>query len=279
MGDNIYSDTEDPEVLVEQYGIQKSHKTYQEFISKVPVIGIWDDHDYGVNNGGKEYPIRWESQQAMMDFLDVPQDDRRRKEPGAYASYEYGSPEKKVKIILLDARYFRDPVNIENRTIIPNYDGTILGKEQWSWLENELNDPEVDVLILACGIQIIPQDHSFEKWANFPNERKKLLDVLKKYHHKRVLILSGDRHIAEFSKYTDDKLEVLELTSSGMTHSYDRFTSEKNRWRIGEVVSDKNFGSLNLHWEKSYCRVRLNIHAINGQVIQHQVFEIPYKGH
>jgi alkaline phosphatase D len=58
-GDNIYADTQDPAVFRTKYDMQLNHPEYVKFLSKVPrVIGTWDDHDYGVNDGGKEYPAK-----------------------------------------------------------------------------------------------------------------------------------------------------------------------------------------------------------------------------
>ncbi len=72
LGDNIYGDSENMDTLKAKYTRQKSNADYGKLRSTASVIGIWDDHDYGVNDGGKEYPRRKESQQLMLDFLDVP---------------------------------------------------------------------------------------------------------------------------------------------------------------------------------------------------------------
>ena len=41
------------------------------------IIGTWDDHDYGLNDAGKEYDGKDFSQQLMLDFLDEPSDSLR----------------------------------------------------------------------------------------------------------------------------------------------------------------------------------------------------------
>jgi len=53
LGDNIYADTGDDKVFRAKYNQQLSNKNYAKFVSQIPIIGIWDDHDYGVNNGGR----------------------------------------------------------------------------------------------------------------------------------------------------------------------------------------------------------------------------------
>ncbi|NJO02630.1 MAG: alkaline phosphatase family protein, partial [Bacteroidia bacterium] len=88
LGDNIYGDTEDMDTLKAKYDAQKSRPEYQALLKTTPVVGIWDDHDYGVNDGGREYSRRVESQQLMLNFLDVPGDAPQRSQMGAYAAYK-----------------------------------------------------------------------------------------------------------------------------------------------------------------------------------------------
>ena len=51
-GDIIYGDTHDMNILRKKYDTQKSHSDYQQLLKTIPVIGVWDDHDYGTNDGG-----------------------------------------------------------------------------------------------------------------------------------------------------------------------------------------------------------------------------------
>jgi hypothetical protein len=41
------------------------------------VIGTWDDHDYGLNDAGKEFSGKVVTQRLMLDFLDEPEDSKR----------------------------------------------------------------------------------------------------------------------------------------------------------------------------------------------------------
>ena len=50
------------------------------------MIGIWDDHDYGVNDGGKSFKYRLQSQKLFLDFLDEPIDSVRRQREGEMMS-------------------------------------------------------------------------------------------------------------------------------------------------------------------------------------------------
>ncbi len=96
LGDNIYGDTENMDTLQAKYYRQRSNPGYQLLAVSTPIIGIWDDHDYGVNDGGREYPQKKQSQQLMHDFLGEPKNRPRRRQAGANASYTYGPAGKRV---------------------------------------------------------------------------------------------------------------------------------------------------------------------------------------
>jgi len=261
LGDIIYGDSENPEVLKRKYDRQLASSDYQEFASDVPIIGIWDDHDYGVNNGGKEYKIKDDSRDLLFDFLDVA--DNYKAKQGAYQSYTFGR-KPQIKIILLDARYFRDLVRYRDRKTVPSKLGTILGKKQWKWLETELEDSKADIHLIASGIQFLPEEHPYEKWANFPKEREKLLDLLAEHDVSHPILLSGDRHLAEISRVLHKGQSIIELTSSGLTHSYSGYEYEPNSHRIGPVMSEKNFGVIRADAKEGL--ISLEIWDISGKL-------------
>ncbi len=274
LGDNVYGDTEDMEVLKSKYITQKINTEYQKlYQSECDIIGTWDDHDYGVNDGGKEYPKKEESKQILFDFLDVPSSDPSRQRVGASTSYIYGPKDQQVKVVLLDARSFRDPLNKNalNHNI-PNETGDILGEEQWTWLEAELKNSTAQIHIIGSGIQFLPEEHRFEKWANFPTARQRLLDLLKEHQVPSVIMLSGDRHIGEISKYKDAETNqaIYEVTSSGMTHSYKGNSSESNQYRQGNIVNDLNFGMIQIDWSNSTPQISLQLRSENN-VIKEEV--------
>jgi len=251
LGDNIYGDSENMDTLKAKYAKQKSDPGYQQLIRTTSVVGVWDDHDYGVNDGGKEYPRKRESQQLMLDFMDVPKESPLRKQEGAYSSNLFGAKGQQVKIILLDGRYFRDPLKKNGKDNVPDPSGDILGEAQWKWLENELANSTADAHIIGCGVQILPEEHPYEKWANFPVARQRFLDLLARTKPKGTILISGDRHIAEVSKLVLPGLSypLFDITSSGLTH-VSKPHEEPNKHRIGEMVARLNFGLITIHWDQ-----------------------------
>lgn len=246
LGDNIYGDSEDPIVLQAKYNKQKTHPDYQTIISQTEIHGVWDDHDYGVNDGGKEFPSKVGSQKALLDFLDVKQDDTRRNRPGIYYDKLIEKGELKVHMIFLDTRYFRDSLKKSNGKNIPNIEGSILGNTQWNWFEDRLLNTDSDLNLVASSIQAIPEEHRFEKWSNFPVERKRLFDLLSKDKVQHNVIISGDRHIGEISTIDYNGHEIIDITSSSLTHGWRNKRQESNKYRKGNIVYIENYGLLKI---------------------------------
>ncbi|MGM0582385.1 MAG: alkaline phosphatase D family protein [Bacteroidota bacterium] len=276
LGDNIYGDTDDMQVLEEKYELQKNEKDYKKLRNEMPVIGVWDDHDYGRNDAGKEYEYRDESQQMFLDFFDVSEEDTRREREGVYSSYDLKWKSHTIRVILLDARYHRDELERKNRVYQKNEEGTILGEEQWSWLENELSDDEVSLYIIASGIQFISEKHDYEKWANFPQERQKLFELVQEKQPKAALLLSGDRHIAEISNLQVEGLNypLIDVTSSGLTHVWENAPQEPNPNRIGKLVNVLNYGLLKIEESGKGLRVIAEIRGKDQELFQ--VFGMVY---
>ncbi|KIX20169.1 alkaline phosphatase [Flavobacterium sp. 316] len=250
-GDIVYADTDNMIKQKKIYDAQNAVKTYQELKVRVPVIGTWDDHDYGLNDGGIEFTAKKESQQAFLDFMDVAKDSPRRQQEGVYAVHDYTLEEGTIKVLVLDTRYFRTSLTKDTATrkrFKPNAygEGTILGATQWKWLEDQLKNSTADFNVIVSSIQVFSNEHGYETWGNFPHEVDKLERLLVDSNAKGVILLSGDRHISEFSKKEVNGLSypVIDFTSSGLTHSSTNFSGEPNSFRIGEVVTSKSFGTL-----------------------------------
>ena len=110
LGDNIYGDTLDMDVLRAKYRQLGQQPGFQKLKAVCPLLATWDDHDYGGNDAGSDFPKKRESQQLFLDFFGAKPDDPRRSRPGVYSSYLFGPAGKRVQIILLDTRYFRSPL-------------------------------------------------------------------------------------------------------------------------------------------------------------------------
>ncbi|MFP4541031.1 MAG: alkaline phosphatase D family protein [Opitutales bacterium] len=272
-GDNVYGDTTDAAVLSSAYEALRAQPGYAALLSRrVPVLATWDDHDYGENDAGREYPMKETSQEIFLDFFGVPEDSPRREREGVYHSEVFGPEGQRVQVILLDTRYHRSPLERfpapegERGAYRPILDdaATMLGETQWAWLEEQLREP-AELRFIVSSIQFVATDHRYEKWGNLPLERRRLLSLIEETGAEGVVFLSGDRHHAELSRLDwADGYPLYDLTSSGINQSRpraegDRRPPEMNRHRLGRVFRGHHFGEVKIDWAQPEPVVHLRI--------------------
>ena len=241
LGDNVYGDSIFENLYKMKRAYSKQEKLLPDFLDQTDIFAIWDDHDYGKNDGGSDYKYKKLAENLFLDFWNVPINDVRRSREGIYFSENKVFFNKKYKLIFLDTRYFRSELKGKKGSYQKNNDesSTILGKEQWTWLEKELNS-NFDYLFIFSSIQIIPEDHGFEKWSNFPNDRTKLLKILEKYKD-RTILFSGDRHRSGIYKRNG----IIEITSSSMNKPGSSFF-ETDKYLIGKTYPQENYSVLKI---------------------------------
>lgn len=277
LGDNIYGDTLDMDVLKAKYAKLAAVPGFQKIKKTCPLMATWDDHDYGWNDAGCEYPKRAESQAIFLDFWEVPQDSPRRTRQGVYDARVFGPAGKRVQVIVLDTRYHRTTLRTSRESgYIPDSDpsSTVLGEAQWKWLEEQLRVP-AELRVVVSSIQVVAQDHPFEKWMNFPKEREKLFALLKSTKAAGVIFLSGDRHLAEISMMDGGVgYPIYDVTASALNRSSKRWrTYEVNRHRVGTLNWGDNFGVLEVDWDRQDPQIRMQIRDADGDIaIQRKLF-------
>ncbi|GAB7256673.1 alkaline phosphatase D family protein [Polaribacter sp. OB-PA-B3] len=272
-GDNIYADTHNLEKLKEDYATQNNQNGYLDLVKNIPVMATWDDHDYGKNDSGEESPNKEEAQNAFLDFFNVDANDSRRNQKGIYHTETFKTEKGSIKVFTLDTRYFRTALTDDNdskKRYKPNTygKGTVLGKQQWEWLSEELKNSKATFNIIVSSIQVLSQEHGYETWGNFPHEVDKLQQIIKDSKAKGVLLLSGDRHISEFSKIEvkDLNYPIIDFTSSGLTHSYKNFNGENNKNRVLNVVSQISFGVLKFDFDSH--KITMEMRGKNNKLLQ-----------
>ena len=266
LGDNVYGDTRYGSLRKMKSAYDKQKKVLPDFLNNISIFSIWDDHDFGINDGGADYRFKRQAQELYLDFWDITKDDDRSNREGIYFSKNEIFFNKKFKFIFLDTRFFRSKLKGKKSNYIENIDpdATILGNAQWTWLENELKS-DFDFLFIFSSIQIIAKDHRFEKWSNFPIERVKLFELLEKFNDKTILF-SGDRHRAGIYR----KNGIIEVTSSSMNKPGSSF-SETDSYLIGKTYPQENYGVL----EILENTIHIKIKDIKGNTLNS--IEKPYK--
>ncbi|MCP4121134.1 MAG: alkaline phosphatase family protein [Bacteroidetes bacterium] len=259
LGDNIYGDTDDMNVLRHKYNKWMCGNEYKELKKSSRIMATWDDHDYGRNDAGRHYSKKRESKKLFLDYFGEAEDSERRGHDGIYHAEIIKWEGKLIQVILLDTRSFRDDLlpyhdnhdgdkRFHYRMDYAPYetgDSTLLGKAQWEWLEHQLRDT-ADIRIIATSTQFGITHNGYEAWANFPHEQQKMLEIINSTAANGVVFISGDVHYGEISRIDENgkTYPIYDITSSGITQSWRFATPNENR--IKGPVMQNHFGLLEL---------------------------------
>ena len=268
LGDNIYADTRDMKEMASKYLQLATHPDFAPFVRDLPVKATWDDHDFGENDAGREYPMKHQSRKLFLDFLGEPADSPRRLRPdGVYEAYLVGSAPRRVQVILLDMRWNRSPLSWDEAgkryRRDDSQEATFLGDRQWQWLERRLHEP-AEVRLLGSSIQFASSEHPYEKWANFPREKRRLMNLIDRLGLKNTHILSGDIHAGELStEVTPGGVELIDFSSSGLNHY--EWVDWPNARRVALYDRGPNYGLVRVDWPAR--RLHLELKGETGATI------------
>ena len=119
MGDNVYGDSKDGLLKEMEISYLKQKDMFPEWLYTKKLNAIWDDHDYGKNDGGTEYPLKEQAQRLFLEFWNIDVNDPRHKRNGIYFNEEKIITGLKVNLIGLDTRYHRYPLDQESKPYYP----------------------------------------------------------------------------------------------------------------------------------------------------------------
>ncbi len=263
-GDAIYPDRPIPwpgrntDRIAHQYALLQQKPAYQRLVASVPVTGVWDDHDYGLNNGGKGFPWKETSRQLFLQFIGE-NSGRGADNEGIYTSYALKAGDLAYQLILLDTRYFREK---------PGAQAELLGEAQWQWLTAELQE-ESELVILVSGTGMVGNDPYNEDWADYPMEQKRLFDLLAAAE-KRVVMVAGDKHFAEMNTIFSNNKLYCEMVASGVTHTEKPSRRYRNKVMHHEVYTGLNFGLIHVNEQG----VRMEVCNEGGEVVMQRFIPI-----
>lgn len=297
LGDNVYSDVGEysklpqPQRIGTAYADLLASEEFRAFRqqannSGIRLVGTWDDHDYGLNDGGADFPHKLAAKQFFLDFFNLNATaSGDASQAGVYQSYRLRLAGVDTQVILLDTRSFRSPLAksgdspCSKTKNVPNDDpaATVLGSRQWQWLEQQLRE-SAELRIIASSIQVIAEDHCFEKWANFPQQRQQLFDLIERTQAAGVVLISGDRHMAEISAVDPSPhgYRLYEITSSGLNSAMGLggrlLLDNDNSLRVGEALYSDNFGSITVSRGAAGVELSLQIRTADGDIAdQHSI--------
>jgi alkaline phosphatase D len=286
LGDNVYLDTRDTAVMDRKYAELAAQAGFQKLKASTPIVAIWDDHDFGENDAGADYPMKEESRKRLLDFFGEPEGSvRRTRSDGIYTSYLFGPAGRRVQILLPDLRWNRTPIypielggkdyeewateqHEAGKPVPgpyarnPEIPATMLGETQWTWLENELARP-ADLRILGSSLQVIADFPGWEGWIVFAQDHQRLMQAIRDKRANHLVCISGDTHYGEVSLLdVNVPYPIWDVTSSGLTEVWP--VLPPNARRVGEAYRAENFGLIEIDWAAG--AVVMQVRGVDGAV-------------
>ena len=272
IGDNVYGDQEDGELdkLIRTY--KQQYNNLEDFLKNVSTEFIWDDHDFGLNDGGSNYRYKDTAKELFLETWQIPANDPRRQRDGLYFDKMVKKNGLKIHLIFLDNRTFKsewkltDEFNKEGKERYVedfNPEKTLLGKKQWSWLKDKLK-VDSNIKIILSSLQILSIGHGWESWDKFPLERSRFFNLIDESNVSNFFILSGDRHRGGFYQFkTADNKNIYEFTSSSLNLPIPFNTEEEGPLRIGSTYRKANFGVVRIFEDE----VVMELTSHTGEVV------------
>ena len=273
LGDNVYGDVKkrDAKGLIQAYRDQAVRPELARARQAMPFLAIWDDHDYGRNDGGADFPHTETAAKLFYDFWQMKPE--RGYDEGIYYSRIFGPEGKRVQVIMLDTRSFRSELKRKTDGFkywgryepIADPDRTMLGEDQWTWLEEQLYEA-ADVRLIVTSVQMLANGHGFERWGNLPLERKRFFKLIDDTGARGVVLLSGDRHNgALYQRELDNGQRLPEMTSSSLNRSYGPAKDGATPERLSRMYNQENFGLVDIDWRLR--RLALTLKGLDGEVL------------
>lgn len=155
---------------------------------RFPVFHVWDDHDYGANNGDKTFPGRLAALKAFQEYYPTP--DLANPVAGIWHKFTYGQAE----FFMLDLRSQRDPNFIPDGPRKSMLDGNRIPNGQKAWLKISLLTSTARWKFLISSVPFNPTSKPKDGWGAFVTEWAEIVNFIRQFGIQGVIVISGDLH-------------------------------------------------------------------------------------
>lgn len=235
----------------------------QNFLKAMPQFGMWDDHDYGPNDIGKNYILKEASRTVFNKYFCNPSAGENGQ--GIYTMTSWGD----MDLFMMDDRWWRSADEMKDSINgLPNPDKTMWGKMQMEWLKNSLLYSKATFKIIATGSQVLNPVSPFDKLLNCPAEYYELMNFLKEYKINGVVFLTGDRHHSEVIKVDrPGTYSLYDVTVSPLTSGTHKFSGpEKNNpYRVFGLGEKQNYGRFSISGKRNERKLTVEFLGVKGE--------------
>ncbi len=154
----------------------------------IPMFHMWDDHDYGANNGAGDAEYRDIATQAFLEYYPV--GDRPNPDAGLWYSFRHGQ----VEVFMLDLRSQRDPFDDAAIPVKSVLAREPMANDQLAWLEGGLLTSTAKWKVVVSTSVWNPRSKTNDSWMNYPEEQAEIVALVEDNHLQGVMVVSGDIH-------------------------------------------------------------------------------------
>jgi alkaline phosphatase D len=234
----------------------------QNFLKSMPQFAIWDDHDYGPNDIGKNYILKETSRQIWKKYWCNPSYGENGQ--GTYTITSWGDAD----FFMTDDRWWRSADNMKDSVDgFPNNEKLMMGEQQMEWLKNSLLFSNATFKIIVIGNQVLNPLSTFDKLSNFPYEYNELMNFLKENKINGVVFLTGDRHHSEIIKAErPGTYSLFDITVSPLTSGTHTFSGQEknNPYRVLGIDEKQNYAKFSFSGKRGERKLTVNFFGIKG---------------
>lgn len=235
----------------------------QNFWKSMPQLAIWDDHDYGPNDIGKNYILKEASRNVFNKYFCNPSSGENGQ--GTYTMTSWGDAD----IFMTDDRWWRSADKMKDSADgEPNFEKRMLGEQQMEWLKNSLLYSTATFKIIAVGSQVLNPVSPFDKWRNFPVEYDELMIFLKDNNINGVIFLTGDRHHSEIIKIARaGSYPLYDITVSPLTSGTHKFSGveKDNPYRVLGIDEKQNYARFSFKGIRGSRKLTVEFLGLKGE--------------
>lgn len=258
-GDNFYLREPDWDTrtgIIHRYTHARSLPELQPLLGSSHHFAIWDDHDYGPNDGDRSFYNKETTTEVFKLFWGNNSFGAAGLK-GTTSQFSWGDAE----FFMLDDRYYRSP---NNRKSTPC---TILGDDQKQWLIDALSFSKATFKFIVVGSQFLTSAATKENFINCTTERDYILKSIADERISGVVFITGDRHHTEVSKVERQQYPLYDFTISPLGSSPNKGASKEiNFFRIPEsLITERNFGQIEITGKKEDRKLKLTVFNVKGE--------------
>jgi len=195
MGDIHYANigVNSPDAFRSAYDRLLTEPGQATLYRQVPIAYVWDDHDYGPNDGDSSSPSRPAARQVYREV--VPHAGVTPGDAPINQAFTIG----RVRFVMTDGRSERTP-------------DSMLGETQLTWLLEELTtSSRTHALVVWVNPVpwIVEAREGGDNWSGFADERRFIANAIAEADIDNLMMLSGDAHMVALddgsnSDYSND---------------------------------------------------------------------------